>query len=598
MSDETKKQLTGAEAIAWNLADLYTGADDPAIDADLNEAFARAERMVEQYKGRIARLSADKLFKLVEGLEAIYELASKPANFASLYWTINTEDPERGALVQKVRERVARLRQMLVFIELEWANLSDEKAESLIEDPVLARYRHWLETERLYRPYLLSEPEEKLLTEKAVTGRNAWARYFNEVHAAARYDWEGDQVSLEVLLNKLHEADREVRVRAHASVTEGLADMQHTTTFIFNTLLADKASDDRLRGYPTWISSRNLANEVDDDAVQVLIDSVTSRYDIVARYYNLKKKLLGVDELFDYDRYAPLPAADRRYTWEEARQIVLEAYDKFHPRMAEIAGYFFEKRWIDAPVRPGKQHGAYSARTVPSVHPYVFMNYQAKIGDVMTLAHELGHGVHQYLSNKQGMLQASTPLTTAETASTFGEMLVFHKLLDEQDDPAVRLAMYTNKIEDSFATIFRQIAMNRFEDTIHTARREQGELRTEQFGEFWLQTQRDMFIDSVTMTTEYGLWWSYIPHFVGTPGYVYAYSFGELLVMALYARYLEAGAGFADKYLDMLAMGGSDWPHEIVKPLGVDLEDPDFWHLGLGELEKMVDEAERLAGQV
>ena len=339
-----------------------------------------------------------------------------------------------------------------------------------------------------------------------------------------------------------------------------------------------------------------MANEVDDKTVEALVAAVTARYDIVARYYRLKRRLLGLDELFEYDRYAPLPAADRHTPWEEARQIVLDAYGRFHPRIAEIAGWFFERRWIDAAVKPGKIGGAFSAGTVPSVHPYVLMNYEGRPRDVMTLAHELGHGVHQKLSGVQGVLQAHTPLTTAETASVFGEMLVFQSLMAAESDPKVRLAMLTGKIEDSFATAFRQISMNRFEHAIHTARRAEGELSTERFGELWRETQRAMFGDSVTLTQDYDLWWSYVPHFIGTPGYVYAYAFGELLVLALYARYQQDGAGFADKYVAMLSRGGSDWPHAIVEPLGVDLTDPGFWGNGLRILEELVVEAERLAG--
>jgi oligoendopeptidase F len=320
-----------------------------------------------------------------------------------------------------------------------------------------------------------------------------------------------------------------------------------------------------------------------------------ARYAIVARYYRLKRRLLELDELFDYDRYAPLPAADRHYPWDQARQIVLNAYSRFSPRLAEIAGLFFDKRWIDAAIRPGKKGGAFSAGTVPSVHPYILMNYEARPRDVMTLAHELGHGIHQKLSGVQGLLQADTPLTTAETASVFGEMLVFQDLLARESDPQTRLAMLTSKIEDSFATCFRQVTLNRFEHAIHTSRRNGGELSAERFTEFWLQTQRAMFGDSVTLTENYGLWWSYIPHFIKTPGYVYAYAFGELLVLALYARYQKNGAGFADAYINLLSAGGSNWPHELVKPLGVDLTDPTFWNNGLQILDDMVAEAERLA---
>ncbi len=390
--------------------------------------------------------------------------------------------------------------------------------------------------------------------------------------------------------------DRALRRAAAAAFTAGLKDLRRTSTTIFNTVLADKASDDRLRHYPTWISARNLSNEVDDKTVDALVQAVTSRYDIVARYYRLKRRLLGLDELFDTDRYAPLPAADRHYPWEEARELVLDAYGRFHPRLAEIAGWFFDRRWIDAPPRPGKYGGAFSAGVVPSVHPYILLNYDAKPRDVMTLAHELGHGVHQKLSGVQGLLQADTPLTTAETASVFGEMLVFQDMMARETDPAVRLGMLTSKIEDSFATAFRQISMNRFEHAIHTARREEGELTAERFSELWLETQRAMFGDSVTLTEDYGLWWSYVPHFIGTPGYVYAYAFGELLVLALYARYQQVGPGFADAYIEMLSRGGSDWPHAIVAPLGVDLTDPGFWQGGLGILEGLVAEAEALAG--
>ena len=498
--------------------------------------------------------------------------------------------------MQRVRERGSRLSQKLVFLDLELAAAPDEVAATWLADPSVAKWRHWLEVVRMYRPHLLSEPEEKILAEKAVTGHNAWDRFFDEVQGAARFDLDGEKLTRDQALSKLYAPDRELRRRAAASVTAGLRDLQRTATYIFNTILADKASDDRLRRYPAWISARNMANEVDDKTVEALVAAVTPRYDIVARYYRLKRRLLGLDELFEYDRYAPLPAADHHYPWDEARQIVLSAYGRFHPRMAEIASWFFEKQWIDAAVKPGKMGGAFSHGTVPSVHPYILMNYEGRPRDVMTLAHELGHGVHQKLAGVQGVLQAHTPLTTAETASVFGEMLVFQDLMRKETDPKVRLAMLTSKIEDSFATAFRQISMNRFEHAIHTARREEGELTTGRFSELWLETQRAMFEDSVTLTDDYGLWWSYIGHFIGTPGYVYAYAFGELLVLALYARYQQDGPGFADAYVKMLTQGGSNWPHAIVEPLGVDLTDVGFWGKGLRILEDLVIEAEGLAG--
>ncbi len=601
MSNQTRP-LTGAEEATWDLSDLYAGMNDPAIERDLDIADAMAGELAQTYRGRIAELDGEGMRKLLETYEHAYELSRKVGSYAYLNWSLNTEDPANGALLQKATERGSRMNQKLIFVEVEWANAPDEVAQAVINDPKLRNaergtdYRHWLELARRYRPYLLSEPEEKILSEKAVTGRYAWSRFFDEVHSAARYDLDGEQVPEQTILARLYDRDRDLRRRAAASFTDGLRELKRTTTYVFNNILADKASDDTLRGYPSWITARNMDNEVADETVEALISAVTSRYDIVARYYKLKRRLLGLDELFDYDRYAPLPTVDRRYTWDENREIVLNAFERFHPRMGEIARWFFERRWIDAPVRPGKRSGAYAHPVVPSVHPYVLVNYESTPRDVMTLAHELGHGVHQALSSVQGLLQAGTPLTTAETASVFGEMLVFQDLMSREKDPQVRLAMLVGKLENSFATVFRQVSMNRFEDAIHSARRGEGELPAERFSELWMETQRAMFMDSVTMTEDYGLWWSYIPHFIHTPGYVYAYAFGELLVMALYARYQEVGADFPAAYLDMLTAGGSDWPHELVKPFGVDLSDPNFWHKGLQMFDDMVTEAEDLAG--
>ncbi len=592
MPDTTK---TGAEGVTWNLGDLYASGTDPRLDADLDTADRRSDAFAATYRGRVAGLSAKEMAELFTEYETIGDLAGRMMSYAYLSWSTQTDDPARGALMQKVTERGSRLRQKLVFLDIEWANASDEAAARLVADPRLARWRHWLVTARRYRPHLLSEPEEKILREKAVTGAAAWSRFFDEMHGANRYEWEGETVPEQVVLAKLYEPDRAVRRAAAASITRGLHAVERTTTFIANTLLADKASDDGLRKYPGWISARNMENQVDDATVDALIRAVTGRYDIVARYYGLKRRLLGLDELFDYDRYAPLPAAERRYSWNESREIVLAAYRRFHPRMAEIASQFFERRWIDADVHAGKRGGAFCDDCVPSVHPYVLVNYLGRTDDVMTVAHELGHGVHGFLARDRGILLAATPLTTAETASIFGETLVFNDLYGREHDPKVKLAMLVREIEGGFATVFRQVAMNRFEEAMHTARRTGGELATADFSRLWLETQRAMFGDSVTLTDEYGMWWSYIPHFIHTPGYVYAYSFGDLLVRALYARYRASPDGFADRYLALLAAGGSDWPHELLKPLGVDLKDPGFWAQGLGLLEEMVNQAERLA---
>ncbi len=588
---------TGAEEVTWNLDDLVAPPAEPGIDEILDRADRAMDAFSARYKGRVASLGAAEMRALLEEYETILESVGRAESYASLAWSTHSADPARGALLQKVTERQSRLAQKGVFLDIEWAHAPEEAARALIDDPLLSRWRHWLVVARRYKPHLLSEPEEKILAEKAVTGRHAWTRYFDETLSATLFEWEGERVPAEVILRQLYAAERERRVRAAASLSRGLRTIQRSTTYAFNTLLADKASDDGLRRYPSWISSRNMDNQVEDATVDALVHAVVSRFDIVARYYRLKKRLLGLDELFDYDRYAALPVVERRFTWTEARDRVLAAYAAFHPKMGEIASLFFERRWIDAAVRPGKRGGAFSSSTVPAVHPYILVNFQGTAQDVMTLAHELGHGVHQYLARDRGVLQQNTPLTTAESASVFGETLVFHDLLAREKDPKVVLSMLVRQIESSFATVFRQVAMNRFEDAAHAARRTGGELTTEAFSRIWMDTQRAMFAGSVTLTEDYGIWWSYITHFIHVPGYVYAYAFGDLLVRALYRRYLSAGGSFPDQYLAMLAAGGSDWPSAIVKGVGVDLGDPDFWAQGLGLLEGMVVQAEELAGE-
>jgi oligoendopeptidase F len=499
-------------------------------------------------------------------------------------------------MFQRVNEFGAAMKQHYVFFTIEWANTSEEQAARLLADPALAFYKHYLETERRYRPHLLTEPEEKVIAEMDVTGSDSWTRFFAETMGAARYTYRGQSLSQAAVMKPLYSPDRTDRKDAADALTAGLRETARTTTFIYNTILSDKATYDRLRKYSTWVSSRNLSNEASDETVNALITAVTSRYDLVSRYYTLKRDLLGVGELFDYDRYAPLPfRAESKFSWNEAKEIVLRGYGGFDENLAEVAEMFFDKRWIDAPVRPGKRSGAFSAGVTSSVHPYILMNFTGTGRDVATLAHELGHGIHQYLSRERGTLQMHTPLTTAEMASTFGEMLVFADLISRENDPKARLAMLAGKIEDTFATIFRQTSMNRFEDAIHTERRTKGELTTERFSEHWLTTQRAMFGESVTLREDYGLWWSYIPHFLNTPGYVYAYAFGELLVLALYAKYKSEGPSFIPKYHEVLSMGGSDWPHHILRKVGVDLNDPNFWREGLGEIEKLIEQAEALA---
>ncbi len=593
---ETLAPSTGAETVRWNLTDLY--ADTAALDADLDKADAEAEAFAERYRGRLADLAPDALAEAMGLLEVVHDRLGRAYTYAYLHWSTDTEDAERGALLQRVRERYTHASQQLIFFDVEWAGLDEDAATALLQEEALAPYRHHLELLHLRRAHVLSEGEERVLSEKSITGRAAWNRFFDETLGASRFELRGETLSKQVLLSKLHDPDRSLRCDAALALTDGLDGMSRPLTYVFNTILADKASTDRLRHYDHWLASRNLDNEIADASVQALIDAVTGRYDLSERFYRLKRNLLGLDEMMDYDRYAPIGEADRQFQWDEARDTVLDAYTAFHPTMGEITQQFFEGRWIDAPVADGKRGGAFSHGAVPSAHPYILMNFTGKVRDVQTLAHELGHGVHQYLAREQGVFHAGTPLTTAETASVFGEMLVFQQLIDRETDPQARLAMLVQKIDDSMATVFRQVTMNRFEEAIHTHRRERGELTSGDFADHWMTTQRRMYGEAVTLGEHYRVWWSYIPHFVHTPGYVYAYAFGELLVLALYARYRDGQDGFTDAYLDLLRSGGSDWPHVLVGRLGIDLQDPAFWQQGLRAIEDLIDEAEAAADKM
>ena len=594
MSSKNKTE-TGAENVAWDLSDLYKSPEDPKLSEDKKDLLEQADKFADKYRGRISALSASEFSDALRAYESLIQRAGKIGSYSHLIWSTNTEDAKLGKLLQEANELGSELSQKLVFFDVEWMKVDDDRAEELINSKELFPWKHYLRVSRMYKDHTLSEDAEQVMSAKSVTGRSAWNRYFDETLGAARFELDGEEMTEQQVLSKLHSPDRELRKRAHESLTETFTELSRSLTFIFNTLLADKHTNDKLRGYDSWISSRNLSNQTDSETVEALITAVTGRYELVQRYYKLKKNLLGVDEMFDYDRYAPIAKNRETIKWDRAKSMVLEAYGDFHPRMESIATEFFDKKWIDAAIRPGKRGGAYSASTVTNVHPYVFMNFDGQLRDVQTLAHELGHGVHQYLSRKQGELQSSTPLTTAETASVFGEMLVFNKLMNNIDDPKEKLALLVSKIDDTIATVFRQISMNRFENRIHTARREEGELTTEDFSRHWVETQNDLYGDSVTITDEYKLWWCYIPHFLHTPGYVYAYAFGELLVLALYDAYKNQKNGFSDRYIDLLEAGGSDWPHNIVGKMDIDIRDAGFWNRGLDLFESMIDQAEELA---
>jgi oligoendopeptidase F len=496
----------------------------------------------------------------------------------------------RGARMQRIEERATQVGTKLLFFDLEWAELPDDRVDTLLADDRLTFARHYLRSARRYRPHLLTEPEEVVLTEKSVTGRSAWQRLFEEQVSSLEVDLDGERVPLEVGLTQLHTPDREVRRTAAEAVTAGLQPGLRTRAYILNTLLADKSTDDRLRHYGSWIASRNLANEASDESVQALVDAVQRRYSIPQRWYALKAQLLGLDRIADYDRNASVAEADSPIGWDAATHLVLDAYGSFSGELADDARRFFDGAWIDAGARPGKRPGAFCAYTVPSHHPYLLLNWTARRRDVLTLAHELGHGLHAYLAREQGVYHQGTPLTLAETASVFGETVTFGRLLEEVTEPNERLSLLASNLEDQIATVFRQIAMNRFEDGIHTARREEGELSVERIGDIWTGTQRDMLGDAVEITDGYRTWWSYIPHFIGTPGYVYAYAYGQLLALSVYAQYEARGAAFVPQYLDLLRAGGSMEPEALGKLVDVDLADPGFWDRGLDIIERRLEE--------
>jgi oligoendopeptidase F len=591
MPDDINVTL-GTTEILWKLEDLYSSYDDPLIEEDIKQCEQEAAALNKHYCSRVAELSADEILTAVKRLEKLSVVLGKLMTFAFLNFATSTHDQQISGFLQRMREIASSIGKETVFFELEWNKLDEQKATALLESEALAHYRHYLENLRKYAPHQLSQIEERLLLETAPVGRSSWTSLFEKIMGHQKFGIK--QRTEEEVLADLYSPDREVRRQAATDLTEGLNRQLHILTHIFNTLLADKMISDRLRVYPNWVSSMNLGNELEDKTVETLIEATVKRYDIPKRYYKVKKDELGVDELFDYDRYAPLPhLPDTRISWDDCRDMVLKAFGEFSPRMAEIAGYFFERGWIHAPVKEGKRGGAFAHPCVPEVHPYVLVNYTGNLRDVSTVAHELGHGVHQYLAAEQGYYNSDTPLVLAETASVFAELLVFNSQLELLKDNEERNAFICQKLESIFATVFRQISMNRFEDKVHNARREQGELKTQEVSSFWMSTQREMFGDSVTLSEDYAIWWSYIPHFLHTPGYVYSYAFGELLVLALYALYKKNGESFVPKYLDLLCAGGSQTPYKLLQPFGVDPDDSEFWGAGLQIIDDMLKLVEK-----
>jgi oligoendopeptidase F len=580
--------------VEWDLAPLVDGGGDGAVTAMLDEAERRARDFQAAYAGKVADFDAATLREAATELAAIYDLVGRAGSYAMLRFSADTEDPATGALLQVAQERGAAVETQLLFFDLEWQALPEEQAGELLQGEGLAFVAHHLRVSRRLGPHRLSEPEERVMTELRVTGRSAWSRLFEEQVAAVEVPLDGGE-SLEVALSRLFSPGRDERKRAAEAVTEGLRPGLRTRAYVFNTLLQEKATEDRLRKFPHWLAARNIENEASDESVQALVQAVQARYEIARRWYRLKAKLLGVDRLADYDRNAGVSQSEELMDWPAARDLVLDTYRGFSPTVGDVAARFFDERWIDAPARPGKRNGAFSASTVPSVHPYVMLNWTGKRRDALVLAHELGHGVHQALAAERGIFHQNTPLTVAETASVFGETLTFGRLLEQTSDPASRLSLLAESIEGSIATVFRQVAMHSFEDAVHTERRSGGELPPDRFGELWAQTQEEMFGDSVEVTDGYRTWWSYVHHFTAAPGYVYAYAYGQLLALSVYQRYVDEGESFVPSYVEMLSAGGSLAPEELGRIVGVDLTDPGFWNAGLDLVERQLDDAEAAA---
>ena len=582
-----------ATDVAWDLEPLL--GETGSVDSLLAEAAEAAEKFSEKYRGRIAYLSAPDLAEAMHALAQISDGVGRVGSYVGLKFSVDTTNPEFGAQMANADEKSTEISNTLLFVELEWAAADDAHVEEVLTQPELDFCRHHLSAARRYRPHLLSEPEEKILADKAVTGSSAWGRLFSELTSTIEVDISGETISLEEGLSRLQSPERSVRKEAALAVTCALEPGLRTRAFIFNTLLADKGSDYRLRPFDNWLASRNLDNEASDESVAALVEAVVSRYDIPQRWYTLKAKLLGLDRISDYDRMALVSDTEETFSWSVAREIVSNAYKSFSPELSDVVERFFNEKWIDAPQRPGKRSGAFCAYTVPDHHPYLLLNWTGRRRDVLTLAHELGHGLHAYLAREQGVFHQNTPLTLAETASVFGETVTFGRLLSETTEPNQRLALLAESLEGQIATVFRQVAMNQFEDSAHTWRREQGEVSVEQFGDLWISSQSDMLGESVELTEGYRSWWSYIPHFIGTPGYVYAYAYGQLLALSVYRLYEERGTSFVDSYLELLRQGGSKSPQELGRIVGVDLSDPTFWDGGLSIIEEQLNAAEQAA---
>ena len=595
MSAPAQQKSPASDLPQWSLADLYASMTDPAIDRDLAQSKTDAKAFADTYKGTLATVDGATLGQAIATYESMSEVLHKLMSYGQLLFSINVGDAEVGRFYQTLQEKVTDISTLTLFFTLEINRLADDVLDGQLSDSACAHYGPWLREVRVFRDHQLGDDMEALLHEKEVTGRTAWVRLFEETFADMRISVDGEDLTLSDALNLLSDKDGAKRKSAAQAFGATLGEHISLFSLITNTLAKDKAVEDRFRKYERPVSSRNLANQVEDDVVDALSSAVVEAYPNLAhRYYALKAKWFGSDTLAYWDRNAPLPFDESAlYSWDDAKATVLDAYQAFTPEMAGIAGDFFDKGWIDAAPRAAKDSGAFAHPVVPSVHPYVLLNFHGKARDVMTLAHELGHGVHQVLAADQGTLMADTPLTTAETASVFGEMLTFRSMLDGETDPARRKVLLAGKVEDMLNTVVRQIAFHQFETKVHDERKN-GELSADRIGEIWMEVQIASLGPALTFDDAYKNYWAYIPHFVHTPFYVYAYAFGDCLVNSLYGVFSEGHEGFQQKYLDMLAAGGTKRHQELLAPFGLDASDPAFWKRGLDVVAGFIDELETM----
>ncbi len=579
----------------WNLGDLYASPEDPKFAADMTRGGELAKAFAEKYRGKLASLSGEGLAAALKDYEALSDLLGRTGSYAQLYYVGDTTDSQRGKFYGDVSAKLTEISTLLLFFELEMNRIDDKALDAAMQVPALAHYKPWIDNLRMEKRYQLDDKLEELFLEKSQTSSSAFNRLFDETMAGLRFEVDGEKLSLEPTLNMMQSPDEAVRKKGSDALVKTFGENVKLFTLITNTLAKDKDISDRWRGFSDIADARHLSNRVEPEVVAALVESVRRNYARIShRYYRMKAKWLGKDQLMHWDRNAPLPAEDtREVPWAEAQEMVLSAYGQFAPEMASIAQTFFDKRWIDAPSRPGKAPGAFAHPTVPSAHPYVLLNYMGKTRDVMTLAHELGHGVHQVLAAKQGALMASTPLTLAETASVFGEMLTFQALLAKTTDPKKRKVLLASKVEDMINTVVRQIAFYTFERRVHEARKD-GELTPDQINAIWMEVQYESLGDAIKFGPGYETFWTYIPHFIHSPFYVYAYAFGDCLVNSLYARYRESAQGFQDKYFEMLKAGGTKHHSDLLRPFGLDAADPTFWDKGLSVISGMIDELEKM----